>query len=111
MRKSWVKFVGPDAQPFPNVLADFRVKRGQIYDLREVADLFKRNGTPASAAPEPSGNGKAHLPNLDYSPEAFRAKAEGLRAQAQLLIQQAETLEEAARLKDIFAQAKAIMES
>lgn len=62
--------------------------------------------------PTPPTNGKTHhLPELDYPPLALRAKAEGLRAQAAELIRKAEVLEEAARMKDIFAQAKEIMES
>ena len=67
--------------------------------------------TPA-ILPNPSGNGKTHhLPELDYTPLALRAKAEGLRAQAQQLIQQAETLEETARIKELFTHTKEIMES
>ena len=125
---SKVTFLGPAVEPFPKVIPGFRTENGKTYDLADLADQLKRRGAPATAAPPPtptpptpeappiqekpavvtaptpSGNGRTHhLPELDYTPETLRAKAEGLRAQAQQLIQQVEILEEAARIKTTHA--------
>ncbi len=117
-------FLGKDPEAVvPSLLPDFIAQPKTIYNIADLAEQVI-TAPPAvdgdkkthAAAPEPSAttptNGKAHVASsFDYAPIALRAHAEGLRAQAAEFIRQATVLEETARMKELFAEAKAIMES